>query len=103
MNELVTQIKRNKQNEDLRCIVLSAIGSTVFSAGHNLKELTHETGRDFHRRVFETATELMLEIRESPVPIIAKVDGLAAAAGCQLIAACDLVVCTERSTFSTPG
>lgn len=103
MTDLVTQIKRNKQNEDLRCIVLSANGQSVFSAGHNLKELTNETGRDFHRRVFETATELMLEIRESPVPIIAKVDGLAAAAGCQLIAACDLVVCTERSSFSTPG
>lgn len=103
MTELVTQIKRNKQNEDLRCILLSAIGSTVFSAGHNLKELTNEMGPEFHRRIFEKATELMIEIRESPVPIIAKVDGLAAAAGCQLIAACDLVVCTERSTFSTPG
>lgn len=103
MTELITQIKRNKQNEDLRCIILSANGPTVFSAGHNLKELTNETGHVFHRRVFQTATELMLEIRESPVPVIAKVDGLAAAAGCQLIAACDLVLCTERSTFSTPG
>lgn len=103
MTELITQIKRNKQNEDLRCIVLSATGPSVFSAGHNLKELTNETGREFHRRVFETATELMLEMRESPVPIIGKVDGLAAAAGCQLIAACDIVMCTTRSTFSTPG
>lgn len=103
MIELIMQIKCNKQNEDMRCIVLSANGPSVFSAGHNLKELTSETGDKFHRRVFETATELMMEIRQSPVPIIAKVDGLAAAAGCQLIAACDLVVCTERSTFSTPG
>lgn len=103
MSELITQIKRNKQNEELRCIVLSADGSSVFSAGHNLKELTTDTGREFHQQVFRKATELMMQIRESPVPIIAKVDGLAAAAGCQLIAACDLVVCTERSSFSTPG
>lgn len=45
----------------------------------------------------------MRAIRESPVPVIAAVDGLAAAAGCQLVAACDIAVCTERSLFSTPG
>lgn len=45
----------------------------------------------------------MLAILKSPVPVIAKVDGLAAAAGCQLIATCDLVVCTDKSSFSTPG
>lgn len=45
----------------------------------------------------------MLHIMQSPVPIIAKVDGLAAAAGCQLVATCDIAICTERSTFSTPG
>lgn len=102
MSELLTNLKRNKSDENLRCIVLSANGS-VFSAGHNLKELSAETGTQYHRQIFEKATELMLEINKSPVPVIAKVDGLAAAAGCQLIAACDIVVCSEKSTFSTPG
>lgn len=102
MRELLAALKRNWLNEELRVIVLSAEGP-VFSAGHNLKELTRETGEQFHRRVFETATELMIAIRDAPVPVIARVDGLAAAAGCQLVAACDLAVCTEQSTFSTPG
>lgn len=102
MKELQTGIKRNIQNEDLRAIVLSAQGP-VFSAGHNLKELTSEKGQEFHRKVFEAASNLMITIKKSPVPIIAKVDGLAAAAGCQLVAACDLLICTKHSTFSTPG
>lgn len=102
MKELLTSLKCNVHNEDLRAIILSAEGN-VFSAGHNLKELTEETGKDFHAKVFQAASDLMIEIKDSPVPIIAKVDGLAAAAGCQLIAACDLVICTEKSTFSTPG
>jgi len=53
--------------------------------------------------VFETCAELMQAISQSPVPVIAAVDGLAVAAGCQLVAACDIAVCTERSSFSTPG
>lgn len=102
MSELLTNLRRNKQNEDLRCIVLSATGS-VFSAGHNLKEFAMDKGQGLHRQVFEKATELMLEIIQSPVPIIAKVNGLSAAAGCQLVATCDLVICTKNSSFSTPG
>lgn len=102
LTELVANLKRNKNDENLRCIVISANGS-VFSAGHNLKEFSMETGAKLHRQVFEKATELMLEIVQSPVPIIAKVNGLAAAAGCQLIASCDMVACTANSSFSTPG
>lgn len=56
-----------------------------------------------HKEVFETCSDLMQAIIQSPVPVIAAVDGLAAAAGCQLVAACDVAVCTERSSFSTPG
>lgn len=75
----------------------------MFSAGHNLKELTEDIGSEFHQKVFAKASELMLEIIRSPVPVIAKVDGLAAAAGCQLVATCDMVVCSDKSSFSTPG
>lgn len=102
MSELLANLRRNKQDENLRCIVLSSTGS-VFSAGHNLKEFAKDKGHLLHRQVFEKATELMLEIIQSPVPIIAKVSGLSAAAGCQLVATCDMVVSTKDSTFSTPG
>lgn len=102
MTELLANLRRNKTDENLRCIVLSATGS-VFSAGHNLKEFAMDKGQQLHRQVFEKCTELMLEIIQSPVPIIAKTNGLSAAAGCQLVATCDFVVSTKTSTFSTPG
>ena len=102
MTQLLNDIQRNRLDENLRAIVVSSNGP-VFSAGHNLKELTEASGRDFHRKVFEKCTELMLAIHQSPVPVIAQVNGLAAAAGCQLVATCDIVVCSEKSTFSTPG
>lgn len=102
MNELIQNIQNNKSDEKLRCIVISANGP-VFSAGHNLKEFTKEIGENVHRTIFNRATQLMLEIVQSPVPVIAKVNGLAAAAGCQLVATCDIVVATKNSSFSTPG
>lgn len=77
MTQLVKDIKRNRNDEQLRCIVLSASAGKVFSAGHNLKELTKDSGIDFHKSVFAKASELMIEILKSPVPVIAKVDGLA--------------------------
>lgn len=58
---------------------------------------------DISREVFKVASRLMMTVVESPVPVIAVVDGLAAAAGCQLVAQCDIAVCTPNSTFSTPG
>ncbi|EGI60154.1 Enoyl-CoA hydratase domain-containing protein 3, mitochondrial [Acromyrmex echinatior] len=102
LKTLVTEIKRDEDNKDLRSIVLMSEPGKVFSAGHNLKELT-ATNAKSHKDVFEICSELMRAISQSPVPVIAAVDGLAAAAGCQLVAACDIAVCTERSSFSTPG
>lgn len=101
LNQLIDDIERD-QNNDLRCIVLSAEGP-IFSAGHNLKEFTEAVGTDAHKEVFSRASALMLSILNAPVPVIAKIDGLAAAAGCQLAATCDLVICSDRSSFSTPG
>lgn len=102
MSQLIKDIQRNQLDENLRCIVLSANGS-IFSGGHNLKELTSATGLDFHKKVFSQCSELMMALLKSPVPVIAKVNGLAAAAGCQLIAGCDMVVASDTSSFSTPG
>lgn len=102
MDNLIENITHDQNNEALRCIVLSARGN-VFSAGHNLKELTEENGPGKHKIIFSRCADLMLSIIKSPVPVIAKVDGLAAAAGCQLIASCDIVVASDKSKFSTPG
>ncbi|XP_039756095.1 enoyl-CoA hydratase domain-containing protein 3, mitochondrial isoform X1 [Pararge aegeria] len=102
MNQLINAINLNKGDTALRAIVLSANGN-VFSAGHNLKELQMSSGIEQHKLVFSTATELMKSIIQSPVPVIAKVNGFATAAGCQLVATCDIIVCSETSKFSTPG
>ncbi|XP_053681173.1 enoyl-CoA hydratase domain-containing protein 3, mitochondrial isoform X1 [Anopheles nili] len=102
MNSIQQNIIDNQHNMDVRCIVLAAKGN-VFSAGHNLKELTAEQGSDLHSQVFRKCTELINVIHSAPIPIIAKVDGLAAAAGCQLVASCDIAICSDISTFSTPG
>lgn len=86
---------------ELRCIVLSAEGN-IWSAGHNLKEL-HANDSQLQSAVFQKLTDIILDIQKIPVPVIAKVNGLAAAAGCQLVASCDIIVASEKSSFSTPG
>ncbi|CAK1555641.1 unnamed protein product [Leptosia nina] len=102
MKHLVDAVNRNNDDISLRAIVLSANGK-IFSAGHNLKELQESTGIDQHKLVFNKASDLMKSIVQSPVPVIAKVNGFAAAAGCQLVATCDIIICSETSKFSTPG
>ncbi|XP_053610501.1 enoyl-CoA hydratase domain-containing protein 3, mitochondrial isoform X3 [Plodia interpunctella] len=102
MSHLIEAINVNKDDTALRAIILSAKGN-VFSAGHNLKELQSSAGLDQHKLVFQKATELMKSILQSPVPVIAKVNGFAAAAGCQLAATCDMIICSDTSKFSTPG
>lgn len=64
---------------------------------------TSQAGRKQHEEVFKLASQLMYSIIDSPVPVIAQVDGLAAAAGCQLVAQCDIAICSDISQFSTPG
>ncbi|KAK7896824.1 hypothetical protein WMY93_022149 [Mugilogobius chulae] len=88
--------------KDLRVIILSANGP-VFSSGHDLKELTSAHGRAHHTQVFNTCSEVMTLIQDIPIPVIAMVNGVATAAGCQLVASCDIVIASEKSTFATPG
>ena len=85
----------------MRAIVLEAAGP-AFSAGHDLSEMV---GRDvaFFQRLFDVCTELMETIHRLPQPVIAKVHGIATAAGCQLVAACDLAVAADSARFATPG
>ncbi|XP_047521654.1 enoyl-CoA hydratase domain-containing protein 3, mitochondrial [Pieris napi] len=102
MSNIIKAVNLNKEDISLRAIILSANGN-IFSAGHNLKELQESTGISQHKLVFSKASELMKSIIQSPVPVIAKVNGFAAAAGCQLVATCDMIICSETSKFSTPG
>src|SRR6185312_13145998 len=84
-----------------RAIILATAGK-VFCSGHDLSEMT---GRDLneYRRIFAVCSQLMLKIQAIPQPVIAQVQGVATAAGCQLVAACDLAVASEEVWFATPG
>jgi enoyl-CoA hydratase/carnithine racemase len=101
MQDLMRSLKVLREDSSVRAIVLEAAGP-VFSAGHDLGEMI---GRDtpFFQQLFDFCTELMETIHRVPVPVIAKVDGMATAAGCQLVAACDLAVASDRARFATPG
>ena len=90
-----------RDDREIRVVVLKATGP-VFSSGHDLKELRDGCEADY-AGVFQECTELMKAIRELPQPLITMVDGLATAAGCQLVAASDLAIASEESSFATPG
>ncbi|XP_059169887.1 enoyl-CoA hydratase domain-containing protein 3, mitochondrial-like isoform X2 [Physella acuta] len=92
----------DRDQEELRVVIIKASGP-VFSAGHDLKELTQEKGLEFHEKVFSTCSDVMNLIQDLPVPVIAQVQGLATAAGCQLVASCDIAVASQSSQFATPG
>ncbi|XP_027019656.1 enoyl-CoA hydratase domain-containing protein 3, mitochondrial isoform X2 [Tachysurus fulvidraco] len=102
LTSLQENILTGIDDKDLRVIIISAQGP-VFSSGHDLKELTSEQGRDYHTKVFRVCTEVMTLIQDLPVPVIAMVNGIATAAGCQLVASCDIAVATDKSSFATPG
>jgi enoyl-CoA hydratase/carnithine racemase len=98
MDELTTVLRTFGARSDIRAIVVDGAG-VAFSAGHDLSEMV---GRDlpFYQRLFDSCMET---IHRVPQPVIAKVHGIATAAGCQLVAACDLAVATDDARFATPG
>ncbi|NP_001106357.1 enoyl-CoA hydratase domain-containing protein 3, mitochondrial precursor [Xenopus laevis] len=102
IQSLQKDILHEADDPNLRVIIISAEGN-VFSSGHNLKELTAEYGKDYHMEVFNTCAKLMTLFQTLPVPVIAEVNGLATAAGCQLVASCDIAVASDKSRFATPG
>ncbi|PYT31199.1 MAG: enoyl-CoA hydratase [Acidobacteria bacterium] len=101
MQELIRALEVIGKDRDLRVVILAAAGK-VFSSGHDLSEMV---GRDVneYREIFDVCTELMEKIQSIPQPVIAQVQGVATAAGCQLVAACDLAVASEEARFATPG
>jgi enoyl-CoA hydratase/carnithine racemase len=101
MEELIGVLRSVSADSETRSIVLEGAGP-AFSAGHDLGEMV---GRDlaFYQELFDVCTVLMESIHRVPQPVIAKVHGVATAAGCQLVAACDLAVAADTARFATPG
>ncbi|CQD06144.1 enoyl-CoA hydratase [Mycolicibacterium conceptionense] len=90
------------KDETVRAVVLGAAGK-AFCAGHDLKEMRAEPSPEYYERLFAQCTAVMLSIQRLPVPVIARVQGLATAAGCQLVAMCDLAVASEDARFAVSG
>ena len=101
MLELMECLDEIARDAGLRAVILAAAGK-VFCSGHDLTEMLGRSVSEY-RRIFDACTELMAKIQSVPQPVIAQVQGLATAAGCQLVATCDLAVACEEAAFATPG
>jgi enoyl-CoA hydratase/carnithine racemase len=101
MLELIECLDGLGRDRVTRVVILAAAGK-VFCSGHDLSEMT---GRDIneYRRLFDVCAELMTKIQSIPQPVVAEVQGVATAAGCQLVATCDLAVASDQAAFATPG
>jgi enoyl-CoA hydratase/carnithine racemase len=107
MAALQAEIDRARDDPAIRVVIIAANGK-VFSAGHDLKEITAhrsdaDRGRAFFEQTMAACATLMQAIVRCPKPVIAEVDGVATAAGCQLVASCDLAIATDQASFATPG
>jgi len=101
MQELIRCLDEIGSNREIRVVILAAPGK-VFCSGHDLSEMTGRNINDY-RHIFDICTQLMQKLQSIPQPVIAEVQGIATAAGCQLVATCDLVVASEQAAFATPG
>jgi enoyl-CoA hydratase/carnithine racemase len=101
LGEVTAALRRLGEDREVRAIVVEGAGP-AFSAGHDFREMV---GRDlaFYQRLFDACQEMMETVHAVPQPVIARVHAAAAAAGCQLVAACDLAVAADTARFSTPG
>lgn len=101
MRELIDGLASFGRDKSIRAVILAANGK-AFSSGHDLSEMTGRTVSDY-REIFSVCTTLMETVQAIPQPVIAQVQGIATAAGCQLVATCDLAVASEEASFATPG
>ena len=102
MAALIAEFERLDDDPAVGAVVLQGAGP-AFCAGHDLRELQSSPTRDAYEQVFARCSKLMLTITRLSKPVIAKVQGIATAAGCQLVATCDLAVAAEDARFATPG
>jgi enoyl-CoA hydratase/carnithine racemase len=102
LSDLIETFKKLDNDKKIKVIIIEGSGKG-FSAGHNLKEVRALKKRDKYQKLFNLCSKLMLQIIEGRKPVIAKVHGAAFAAGCQLVASCDLAYSTNEAIFATPG
>ena len=107
MKSLIEELTKVYSNDAVRVVVIASNGP-VFSAGHDLKEITkvrnqNDFGEEYFKKLFDTCSALMKLIVAYPKPVIAEVSGIATAAGCQLVASCDLATSSDSAQFATPG
>ena len=102
LSAMQTELDYIVQDDTVRVVVIQATGK-AFCAGHNLKQMRSHSDEAFHRALFQQCSQMMLTINQMPQVVIAKVQGIATAAGCQLVAACDLAVAADDAKFATSG
>lgn len=102
LSAMQTELDSIAQDTSTQVLVIAANGK-AFCAGHNLKEMRAYPEKAFQRALFEQCSQMMLTINRMPQVVIAKVEGIATAAGCQLVAACDLAVASDNAKFATSG
>jgi enoyl-CoA hydratase/carnithine racemase len=102
MHRLTLALSRAGKDPQTRVIVIAAAGP-AFCAGHDLREIRADPRRETYEQIFAQCSELMLTITRLPKPVIAEVHGIATAAGCQLVATCDLAIAAAEARFATPG
>ena len=99
---LQNEFKAIAQDESVRVVVLAAAGK-AFCAGHDLKQMQTNASEAYYKSLFQQCSKLMLAIQKLPQPVIARVHGLATAAGCQLVGMCDLAVASDHASFAVSG
>jgi enoyl-CoA hydratase/carnithine racemase len=102
MDAFIQELDTVATDSNIKVVVIAGAGPG-FCAGHDLKELRADPRREFYEATFRRCSELMLKITHLPKPVIARVHGIATAAGCQLVATCDLAVAANEARFATPG
>lgn len=102
LEAILVQLNSIEKDEKIKVVILGAAGK-AFCPGHDLKEIRNNRNRAFGDTLFAKCTEMMLKIRSLQQPVIAKVQGIATAAGCQLVATCDLVIAADHARFATSG
>ena len=102
LNSLIKVFRELDKDKKIKVIILEGAGKG-FSAGHNLKEVKSLKGKNRYQKLFNLCSKLMMQIVEGRKPVIAKVHGAAYAAGCQLVASCDLAYSSNDALFATPG
>ncbi|RTZ45657.1 enoyl-CoA hydratase [Candidimonas sp. SYP-B2681] len=102
LTALQAQLDASAQDDQLRCVVLAAAGK-AFCAGHDLKQMMAHRDESYYQRLFAQCGRVMQSIVNLPIPVIARVQGTATAAGCQLVATCDLAIAADTSKFAVSG